>query len=48
LSSGLVSRAVARRHDLQLAATYRRLMVERNHNHIKVATAVARKLACGA
>jgi hypothetical protein len=39
---------VARRHDPQLAAAYRRLMVERNHNHIKANTAVARKLACRA
>jgi transposase len=39
---------VARQHDPQLAATYRRLMVERNHNHVKATTAVARKLACRA
>jgi transposase len=39
---------VARRHDPELADTYRRLMVERNHNHIKATTAVARKLACRA
>jgi hypothetical protein len=39
---------VARRHDPQLAACCRRLMVERNHNHIKATTAVARKLACRA
>jgi hypothetical protein len=37
---------VARRHDPDLAESYRRLMVERNHNHIKATTAVARKLAC--
>ncbi len=34
----------ARRRDPQLAASYRRLMVERNHNHIKATCAVARKL----
>ena len=39
---------VARQHDPQLAETYRRLMVERNHNHISATTAVARKLACRA
>jgi hypothetical protein len=39
---------IARRHDPGLAATYRLLMVERNHNHIKATTAVARKLACRA
>jgi transposase len=39
---------VARQHDPQLAETYRRLMVERNHNHISANTAVARKLACRA
>jgi transposase len=37
---------VARRHDPALAAHYRKLMVERHHNHIKANTAVARKLAC--
>jgi|CXWK01.1.fsa_nt_gi transposase len=35
---------VARRHDPQLAEHYRRLMVERNHNHISACCAVARKL----
>jgi transposase len=39
---------VARRHDPDLAAFYRKLMVERHHNHIKANTAVARKLACRA
>jgi hypothetical protein len=39
---------VARQHDPQLAETYRRLMVERNHNHISATTAVARKLVCRA
>jgi len=39
---------VARRRDPQLAAHYRRLMVERGHNHISANTAVARKLACRA
>ena len=39
---------VARRHDPGLAAHYRKLMVERHHNHIKANTAVARKLACRA
>jgi len=39
---------VARRRDPQLAAHYRRLMVERGHNHISATTAVARKLACRA
>jgi transposase len=34
----------ARRHDPQLAEHYRRLMVERNHNHISACCAVARKL----
>lgn len=35
---------VARRHDPQLADTYRRLMTQRNHNHTKATCAVARKL----
>jgi transposase len=35
---------VARRHDPQLAEHYRRLMVERNHNHVSACCAVARKL----
>ena len=39
---------LARRHDPELADFYRRLMVNRNHNHIKANTAVARKLACRA
>ncbi len=39
---------VARRRDPQLAEHYRRLMVERGHNHISANTAVARKLACRA
>lgn len=39
---------VARRHDPGLAAFYRKLMVERGHNHIKATTAIARKLACRA
>lgn len=39
---------VARHHDPGLAAHYRKLMVERNHNHIKATTAIARKLACRA
>lgn len=39
---------VARRHDPDLAAHYRRLMVERGHNHISANCAVARKLACRA
>jgi hypothetical protein len=39
---------VARRHDPSLAAHYRKLMVERHHNHIKANTAVARKLGCRA
>ena len=39
---------VARHHDPALAAHYRKLMVERHHNHIKANTAVARKLACRA
>jgi hypothetical protein len=39
---------VARRHDPELANFYRRLMVERNHNHVKATAAVARKLACRA
>lgn len=39
---------VARRHDPQLAAHYRKLMVERRHNHIKATCAVARKLVCRA
>lgn len=39
---------VARRHDPQLAAHYRTLMVERRHNHIKANCAVARKLVCRA
>ena len=36
---------VARRRDPQLAEHYRRLMVERGHNHISANTAIARKLA---
>jgi len=39
---------VARRRDPQLAQHYRRLMVERGHNHISANTAIARKLACRA
>jgi Transposase IS116/IS110/IS902 family len=39
---------VARRHDPQLAEHYRRLMIERGHNHISANTAIARKLACRA
>jgi hypothetical protein len=39
---------VARRHDPQLAEHYRRLMVERGHNHISANPAIARKLACRA
>lgn len=39
---------VARRHDPELAAFYRRLMVQRRHHHISATTAVARKLACRA
>lgn len=39
---------VARRHDPGLAAHYRKLMVERGHNHVKANTAVTRKLACRA
>jgi hypothetical protein len=39
---------VARQHDPELALAYRRLMVERGHNHIKATTAIARKLACRA
>jgi transposase len=39
---------VARRRDPQIAAHYRRLMVERGHNHISANTAIARKLACRA
>lgn len=39
---------VARRHDPELAAFYRRLMVDRNHHHIKANSAVARKLVCRA
>jgi hypothetical protein len=39
---------VARQHDPELASAYRRLMVERTHNHIKATTAIARKLACRA
>ena len=35
---------VARQHDPQLAEHYRRLMVERAHNHMSANTAVARKL----
>ena len=35
---------VARSHDPQLAAFYRRLMVERGHCHTKANCAVARKL----
>ncbi len=37
---------IARRHDPHLAAHYRKLMVERRHNHVSATTAVARKLAC--
>ncbi|MDQ6946470.1 MAG: transposase [Actinomycetota bacterium] len=37
---------IARRHAPDLAAFYRKLMVNRNHNHIKANFAVARKLAC--
>jgi hypothetical protein len=37
---------IARRHDPQLAGLYRRLLVERNHNHFSATTAVAKKLAC--
>lgn len=36
---------VARRPDPQLAEHYRRLMVDRGHNHISANTAIARKLA---
>jgi transposase len=39
---------VARQHDPELADFYRRLMVNRKHNHIKANTAVARKLVCRA
>lgn len=39
---------VARRHDPQIAAHYRTLMVERRHNHIKANCAIARKLVCRA
>jgi hypothetical protein len=39
---------VARRRDPQIAAHYRRLMVERGHNHISANTAIARKMACRA
>jgi transposase len=39
---------VARRHDPELADFYRRLMVDRRHNHIKATCAVARKLVCRA
>ncbi len=39
---------VARRHDPELADFYRRLMVNRKHNHIKANCAVARKLTCRA
>lgn len=35
---------VARRRDPELAACYRRLMVERGHNHMKANCAIARKL----
>lgn len=35
---------IARRHDPELADFYRKLMVNRNHNHVKANTAVARKL----
>jgi transposase len=35
---------VARQHDPQLAEHYRRLMVDRGHNHMSATTAVARKL----
>jgi hypothetical protein len=35
---------IARRHDPELAAFYRKLMVERRHPHIKANTAVARKM----
>jgi transposase len=37
---------IARRHDPGLAAHYRKLMVERRHNHISANCAIARKLAC--
>jgi len=39
---------VARRRDPQLAEHYRRLMVERGHNHISATTAIAHKMACRA
>jgi transposase len=39
---------VARRHDPELAAHYRKLMVEQRHNHISATCAIARKLACRA
>jgi transposase len=39
---------VARQHDPALADFYRRLMVERGHNHISAVTAIARKLVCRA
>ena len=39
---------VARHYDPELAAFYRKLMVDRHHNHISATTAVARKLACRA
>lgn len=35
---------IARRRDPELAACYRRLMVERGHNHMKANCAIARKL----
>ena len=35
---------VARRHDPQLAEHYRRLMVDRQHNHVSACCAIARKL----
>lgn len=37
---------IARRHDPQLAAFYRKLMVDRAHSHTQAVCAVARKLAC--
>lgn len=39
---------IARRHDPELADFYRKLMVNRKHNHVKANTAVARKLVCRA
>jgi len=37
---------IARQHDPQLAEQYRRLMVDRGHNHTSATCAVARKLTC--